>query len=88
MPNLLNLVTKSVTNFWSGNSCPLIDDIKQEIIRNVDMKIILTTEVGNLSRSWLMFEMVRQHCCGTRLERISDNPFVYRKFLDRLFEIA
>ena len=58
MPNLLNLVTKSVTNFWSGNSCPLIDDIKQEVIRNVDMKIIFTTEFGNPSRSWKIFEMV------------------------------
>ena len=47
MPNLLNLVAKSETKVWSGNSCPLIDEIKQQMIRNVDMKIILTTEVRN-----------------------------------------
>ena len=49
MPNLLKLVTKSVTNFWFGNLCPLINEIK-EIIRKVDMKIILTTE-WSLSKS-------------------------------------
>ena len=50
MPNLLKLVTKSATNFWLGNFCPLINEIK-EIIRNVDMKIILTTE-WSLSKVW------------------------------------
>ena len=45
MPNLLKLVTKSVTNFWFGNLRPLINEIK-EIIRNFGMKIILTTEVS------------------------------------------
>ena len=45
MPNLLKLVTKSVTNFWFGNFCPLIDETKQ-IIRNVEQKFILTTEGG------------------------------------------
>ena len=52
MPNVLNSVIKSVTNLWSGNSCPLIDEIKQEMIRNGGMKIIVTTKVGNPSRSW------------------------------------
>ena len=47
MPSLLKLVFKSVTNFWSGKFCPLIAEIK-EIIRNIAMKIILTTEVGNI----------------------------------------
>ena len=50
MPNLLKFVTKSVTNFWFGNICPLIIEIK-EIIRNVDMKIILTTE-WTLGKVW------------------------------------
>ena len=58
MPNLLKLVTKSVTNFWSGNFCPLIDEIVQTI-RNIDMKLILSTErfVGYTRRTWWKFKM-------------------------------
>ena len=58
MLNLLKLVTKSVTNFWSGNFCPLIDEIVQTI-RNIDMKLILSTErfVGYTGRSWWKFKM-------------------------------
>ena len=56
MPNLLKLFTKSVTNVWSGNSCPLIEEIKQ-MIRNIDMKIILSTKVGNTRRPCQNFEV-------------------------------
>ena len=62
MPNLLKLVTKSVTNFWFGNLCPLINEIK-EIIRNIGMKVILMTEwsLGKSLKWYLMQLFVVYH---------------------------